>query len=176
MRFSKKRVKATHLQTLFGASRLVVASLLVAVTGCVEVEERTPPGTSPLGATDAGTAYNAARIVAIRDGDTIQGTLRGDSMEPMLSDGTVIVIKPVEFDEIDLGMDVAYRNARGDMVLHRIVRRRSGGWVAKGLNNPKVDPDLVTPDNLIGVLYAVFYNQGNAAPTGEPTGSPGDSP
>ena len=155
-------MKRLHFTVSF--SKLLIAGLLwiAGGTGCVEVEERAEMATSPLGAADASTAYNAARIVGIRDGDTIQGTVRGNSMEPMLADGTVIVIKPVPFSEIDLGMDVAYTNSKGEMVLHRIIRRRGNVWIAKGINNPGVDPDPVTESNLIGVLYAVFYNQGNA--------------
>ena len=131
------------------------------VTGCVEVEQ-TKEIPSILGATDADTAYNAARIVGMQGGDRMIGTVRGDSMAPLLSDGTVIVIKPVAYETLTAGENVAYTNRQGEQVIHQLVRREGPNWVARGINNRGEDPDRVTPDNFIGILYAVFYNQGAA--------------
>lgn len=113
-----------------------------------------------MGSTDNQTAHNAARIIGLRDGNVLTGTIRGDSMEPVLQEGTVILLRRIEFSELEVGMDVAYSNRRGEQVIHQLVRKRGNGWVAKGINNPREDPDLVTADNLIGVLYGIFYNQG----------------
>ena len=57
-------------------------------------------------------------------------------------------------------MEVAYRNRKGEQVIHQLVRKTRRGWVAKGLNNLREDPDPATEANLIGVLYGIFYNQG----------------
>lgn len=88
------------------------------------------------------------------------GTIKGSSMEPVLQDGTVILLRKVDYMELEAGMDVAYTNARGEQVVHKLVRKRGTYWVARGINNPRDDPDVVTPENLIGVLYGIFYNQG----------------
>ncbi len=113
-----------------------------------------------MGTLDSQTAYSAARIVNLRDGDVMVGTIRGDSMEPVLQDGTVILLHRVPFSELEMGMEVAYRNRKGEQVIHQLVRKTRRGWIAKGLNNLREDPDPVTEANLIGVLYGVFYNQG----------------
>ena len=135
--------------------------LATGLAGCVTVEEvNSSDSPQPLGSTDNQTAYNAARIIGLRDGDVMTGTIRGDSMEPVLQEGTVILLRRIEFSDLEVGLDVAYRNRHGEQVIHQLVRKRGKGWVAKGINNPREDPDLVTADNLIGVLYGIFYNQG----------------
>jgi len=115
----------------------------------------------PLGPTDSQTARNAALIISRRDGGITVGTIKGSSMEPVLLDGTVIVLKKVDFSELKAGMDVAYTNRKGEQIVHKLVRKKGNGWVAKGINNSYEDPDLVTKKNLIGVLYGIFYNQGS---------------
>lgn len=140
---------------------LVLLALSPIFHGCVTVEEvGSSNSEQPLGSTDNQTAYNAARIIGLRDGDVMTGKVRGDSMEPVLQDGTVILLRRIDFSELEVGMDVAYTNRRGEQVVHQLVRRRGNAWVAKGINNPREDPDLVTSENLIGVLYGIFYNQG----------------
>jgi len=36
------------------------------------------------------------------------------------------------------------------------VEKLSHGWRVEGLNNDEEDPELVTPQNLIGVVYATL--------------------
>lgn len=144
--------------------------LLFFAVGCVEVQDvREGEVRGPLGPTDAQTAMSAARIILMRDGDALQGTIVGSSMEPVLPEGTVVVLRRVQFSELESGMDVAYTSARGEQIVHQLVRRTSRGWVARGLNNPREDPDLVTADNLIGVVYSVFFNYGENRQNGAET-------
>ena len=44
----------------------------------------------------------------------------------------------------------------GDRYVHQLIRKKRRHWVAKGLNNPTSEPERVTPENLIGVVYATF--------------------
>lgn len=83
-------------------------------------------------------------------------------MAPVLTEGTIVVLKPIDFGDLEVGMDVGYTMKTGEPVIHRLMEKWDGGWVVQGLNNPAPDPDLVTSDNLLGVLLAVFYNQGEA--------------
>ena len=53
-------------------------------------------------------------------------------------------------------MIVAYLNVRGVRVVHRLVEKVEGGWRVLGLNNARIDNELVTPKNLLGVVYASF--------------------
>jgi hypothetical protein len=41
-------------------------------------------------------------------------------------------------------------------VVHRLVIKLADGWRIMGLNNDRIDDELVTPQNLIGVIYASF--------------------
>ncbi len=80
-------------------------------------------------------------------------------MAPIYGDNTVLVITPIDFDQLEAGMIVAYRNKWGDQIVHQLVRRDGHKWVAKGLNNERVDMEPVTRKNLIGVVYASFNSQ-----------------
>jgi hypothetical protein len=40
--------------------------------------------------------------------------------------------------------------------VHRLVDKLADGWRVQGLNNDRVDDDVVTRKNLIGVIYASF--------------------
>lgn len=80
----------------------------------------------------------------------------GSSMQPVYGDETLLVINPIAYDDLRPGMTVAYRNQRGVRVVHRLVVRLADGWRIMGLNNDRVDEDVVTRENLIGVVYASF--------------------
>ncbi len=80
-------------------------------------------------------------------------------MAPLYGDNTYVVVEPIAFEALTEGMIVAYRNRNGHNVVHRLVRLERGAWVAEGINNPAADRDKVTPQNLLGVVYATFYAQ-----------------
>lgn len=80
----------------------------------------------------------------------------GLSMDPLLEPGSWIVTHPRGFDELKPGMVVLYTTATGRPVAHALYRRTSRGWLAVGVNNRRIDPELVTSTNLAGVIAAVF--------------------
>lgn len=80
----------------------------------------------------------------------------GDSMEPLYSTHTAIVVAPVEFSKLEKGMTVVYQNRRGEMVAHALTGDVPKGWIAQGVNNDDEDDDLVTADNLIGVIVGAY--------------------
>ncbi len=80
-------------------------------------------------------------------------------MLPVYGENTVLVLQKVPFAELSAGMNVAYRNRRGRVVVHRLVTRDSIGWRAVGLNNPQEDTERVTEFNLLGIVYAAFANE-----------------
>lgn len=84
----------------------------------------------------------------------------GDSMAPLYGENTVVLIGPIEFEDLEAGMNVAYRNVRHQIVIHQLVRIDSKGWVARGINNPSEDRERVTRTNLLGVVYTVIYSEG----------------
>lgn len=80
----------------------------------------------------------------------------GDSMEPLYTSGTAIVVTPVDFTKLRQGMQVLYVNHDGFGVAHVLVGDLPDGWIAQGVGNQKEDQDLVTPRNLVGVITQVY--------------------
>ncbi len=110
----------------------------------------------PTSTVDGGTTLSTARTVrwGLVGGMVTKGS--GISMAPIYGDNTIFVITPIEFDDLETGMIVAYRNKWGDQIVHQLMRRDGRRWVAKGLNNDRSDSEPVTRNNLVGVVYAVF--------------------
>lgn len=80
----------------------------------------------------------------------------GASMEPLFTSRTAIVVAPVKFKDLKKGMTVVYMSRSGRMVAHSLTGDLPKGWIAQGVNNDKEDDDLVTKDNLIGVIVQAF--------------------
>lgn len=80
----------------------------------------------------------------------------GSSMEPVYVGGTSIVVHPVNYHALRKGMAVVYVNRRGRYVAHMLVEDMPKGWFAIGLNNTDPDDDLVTADNLVGVVKEAY--------------------
>lgn len=87
------------------------------------------------------------------------------SMHPALPVGTVVVVEPVEFEEIAVGDVVTYNIASGAVVTHRVigVNRQQRLLETKGDNNNTADGSPVSYDDVIGrVAFSIPYI-GNAA-------------
>jgi hypothetical protein len=80
----------------------------------------------------------------------------GRSMEPLYTSKTAIVIAPVKYKELKKGMTVVYMNSRGRMVAHSLIGDLPKGWIAQGVGNAEEDDDLVTKDNLVGVIIGAY--------------------
>lgn len=80
----------------------------------------------------------------------------GESMEPLYASHTAIVVAPVDFSKLEKGMTVVYQNRRGEMVAHALTGDVPKGWIAQGVNNNEEDDDLVTADNLVGVIVGAY--------------------
>jgi hypothetical protein len=81
---------------------------------------------------------------------------QGESMLPQIDHNSLLLVAKTDFDKLSPGMLVVYRDASGDLVSHRLISRTNDGWVAKGLNNYRQDPGLVTRDNLQGVVFGTM--------------------
>jgi hypothetical protein len=80
----------------------------------------------------------------------------GESMEPLFATHTAIVVAPVAYKELQKGMTVVYVNRRGNMVAHALTGDLPKGWIAQGVNCDQEDDDLVTADNLVGVIVKAY--------------------
>jgi len=66
------------------------------------------------------------------------------------------VVHPCSYRALRTGQAVVYVNRRGHYVAHMLVEEMSKGWFAIGLNNAEPDDDLVTADNLVGVIKEAY--------------------
>jgi hypothetical protein len=136
----------------------VVAALAALLgAGCATDDAAPARRVVPTANATLGEAYRDAELVSAQEQQrrTAQGV--GESMAPLYGDGTVLVIHPIGYDDLAAGMLVAYLDRHGRRVVHKLVGRTAGGWLTIGLNNDRVDGDLVTPHNLLGVIYASFH-------------------
>ena len=105
-------------------------------------------------------AWHDAMLMTRLEGDRLAVLGGGASMQPVYGQGTVLVLKRIPYDDLKLGMTVAYIDHNGVKVVHKLVDKQDGGWRVMGLNNAWIDMDLVTATNLIGVVYATLYSDG----------------
>lgn len=94
----------------------------------------------------------------------------GKSMEPLYSSRTALVVAPINFKELKKGMTVVYVTRRGRMVAHSLIGDLPKGWIAQGVGNDQEDDDLVTRENLVGVIvgaYAEMHSEFRVALTKE---------
>jgi len=139
-----------------------VAAILVLgwCGGCASTPPGPPkppePAVAPSTDVKADDAWRDAKLVAGREAGRTPAAGAGSSMQPVYGDNTMLVISPIEYDQLRPGMTVAYVNQRGGRVVHRLVQKLADGWQVIGLNNDRVDDDVVTRKNLLGVIYASF--------------------
>lgn len=152
-----------HLNRLNRALRgvVLVAASLVAVTANAGIKserllaaiiKRTPASTI----VSTGQQIKAAEAAAaqIPGAEAMWGV--GESMEPLYSTHTAIVVAPVAFKNLAKGMTVVYINHAGRMVAHSLTGDVPKGWIAQGVANDEEDDDLVTADNLVGVIVQAY--------------------
>lgn len=89
------------------------------------------------------------------------------SMLPTLSLKSLIVIAPIEYEDLKIGdiitMKASANSTTGITFTHRIVEvDESTGWfITKGDNNPNKDSNPVNPDRVVGKVVANFNFVGN---------------
>ena len=92
-------------------------------------------------------------------GDTQFMLVQGQSMLGTIEPGSFVIIKAKESYEIDdiIGFSTSKTGPFGGRnVVHRIIQDRDdGGFILKGDNNPKKDPGVVYPDQIMGEV--VFF-------------------
>ncbi|WP_043588595.1 S24 family peptidase [Geminisphaera colitermitum] len=152
--------------TCLQAAGLVVG-LAVGLGGCASEPSGPAAGVASVAGEWSGApsvdvsrwqAWRDAEKVAAAGPDRFAVIGSGDSMQPVYGDRTVLVLQRVDYATLQPGMQVAYRNRAGRMVVHRLLKAVQGGWQAMGLNNTVPDAELVTEVNLIGIVYASFAN------------------
>ena len=89
---------------------------------------------------------SAPRLLGYEVYDIVSG-----SMEPRIPTGSMVFVKPVDWEEIEEGDVIAYRTD-GGVVTHRVVEKRTflGEFVTKGDANESEDLLTVPFDALVG--------------------------
>ena len=142
---------------LFGTTGLLLLAVLA--NGC-QTDGTSKTTFAPV---DYDAAFKLGQKVKFNDSGAYMARTSGTSMEPVLAKNTIIIVRPIDFADLEKGMTVGYLDDEGRRVLHQLVRRAGPeAWVAKGINNPRPDTQRVTPKNLLGVLYTVLYNSASA--------------
>ncbi|HUJ44325.1 MAG TPA: S24/S26 family peptidase [Opitutaceae bacterium] len=140
-----------------GAAAFVIAAWCGGCASGPPAPAKPPePAVSPSTDVTVNDAWRDAKLVAGREPGRTPAAGAGSSMQPVYGDNTMLVISPIDYDQLRPGMTVAYMNHRGVRVVHRLVQKLADGWQVIGLNNDRVDDDVVTRKNLIGVIYASF--------------------
>lgn len=80
----------------------------------------------------------------------------GESMVPLFQPNTAIVVQRVNVSKLKVGMTVLYLKKTGFMVAHPIIERTRKGLLVQGLSNYEPDEELVTDDNIVGVITHAF--------------------
>jgi signal peptidase I len=137
----------------------VLSSLALLVLLSVGLHAAVPAGAAaaPISPLDSAQAYAEAQRLAARSTDLSVLLVRGQSMHPYFSDGSVLVVKAAKAAQLRPGIVAVYQNRFGEVVAHRIERATAEGWVARGANNATADSTRVTDANLIGTVYTTFY-------------------
>lgn len=77
-----------------------------------------------------------------------------NSMESLIHQDSVILIKKDKTADYEVGDIIVYRAVsgavKGQLVIHRIVEITDEGYITQGDNNPVADTDVVTYDMLYG--------------------------
>lgn len=111
-----------------------------------------------------GTELAAAEQAARQQHGCVALRGAGSSMEPIYLEGTAVVVRAGGYERLQPGQAAVYRNRAGVTVAHMLVRSTDYGWVAAGLNNATEDYDLVTADNLVGVITQAFASHTGPLP------------
>ena len=147
-------MKTTALRPLALARTLGAGLLLGGCTATAPTGAPPPAQPVPTANVQKIQAWKDAEMLAARDPGRTALVGGGTSMNPVYGDNTMLVAVPIDFKDLRAGMYVVYIDRNNRRVAHRLVAKEGKGWRAQGLNNPEEDNDLVTPENLIGVIYA----------------------
>ncbi len=117
-------------------------------------------GIKPQADVNLSEAYAEAQQVAKMDHDWYVTAADGVSMAPFYDGDSILLVDRAPFRELKTGMIVVYRDHEGDLVGHRLVAKQGNQWVARGIQNGNNDPHFVSADNYQGVVFGIFYSNG----------------
>ena len=91
-------------------------------------------------------------------------TVLSNSMQPHLQSGDLILIRQVEFKDVEVNDVITFKESDTKFITHRVidVREQNGqvGFVTKGDNNNVEDSMIVMKDHLVGKQVALIPKLG----------------
>ena len=77
------------------------------------------------------------------------------SMEPNIKVNSVVMLEPVEFEDIEVGDIIRYTSYRGFSVLHRVKTKTTSYLTTQGDANARPDEFVVTADMVTGRVTSI---------------------
>jgi len=91
-------------------------------------------------------------------GDTFYEPVYTGSMEPAIPIGSVVVIKPVDSETLQINDIICFKLLEPPSITHRITNITNEGYLTKGDGNEDMDPWIVKRDNVIGkVIFTIPF-------------------
>ena len=90
----------------------------------------------------------------------------GNSMEPYFGVNSLLLVQSVNFEDLQKGMIVIYRDHEGQLIGHKVATVAPDRVIAQGENNWVRDPEPIVRDNLIGVVFATLHSSGECGNPG----------
>jgi len=103
---------------------------------------------------EASARQRAYEVAAANPGTfVVRG--QGNSMFPLYTSGTLLVVKPTPFEKLARGMSVVFRKDNCS-VAHVLVAKAGKSWRTAGLNNRRHDYLSVDETSVLGIVVAAF--------------------
>ena len=94
-----------------------------------------------------------------RDSGSAVFFYRGSSMAPLFRPGTAVEVCPCDPPAVRKGDVIVFVPPGGkDRIIHRVVSTGSGGIRTRGDANPFMDPWVIMPENIVGLVVATVTN------------------
>ena len=98
----------------------------------------------------------------LRLGRSIRFQARGSSMQPLLRDGDILLVKPVRYQNIRVGHVILCSADSGSIVVHRVIRKISckndEHFLIKGDRAQQPD-GWITSDQIYGIVISITRDE-----------------
>ena len=103
-----------------------------------------------------GQAVVDAQKVAAMEENWVVMRAKGNSMAPHFTEHALLLVDKAPYSALKKGMIAVYKGEEGEMISHLVTEQTPQGWKAQGANNFREDPNKVTADNFVGIVFGVF--------------------
>ncbi|MDX2109123.1 MAG: S24/S26 family peptidase [Verrucomicrobiota bacterium] len=145
------------------SNTLVTSAIIAIATLALSVTSLTAAPKSTIRFNDAA---NDAHAVASMNSSWTVMRASGVSMEPYFGNNSILLVDTAVNGRITTGMIVVYEDTDGTLVGHKVMSTVENGFITRGINNDRADPQVVTMASIKGVIFGVL-NTAENAPAGD---------